>query len=356
MGSRTGGRPEDLESHLKVGTSVVFQPDPSRETSPRFSTFFRGWERDRYVLLDRIQTGAERVMSLHEGQPCAVRFVHEGKACAFVSTVADWSSRRDASWIRVLWPDELEVVSFRKHDRVKVNLPCRLSRDGEVVSDGEVRDVSIGGCGIVSPLEPPFGDQFRITFDLPNGASIQDAEVVVRNVRRSSDGPCYVGCEFCHGQEHAQNEIAAFVAAELRSEGAGRKKTACRILLIDDNAGRRETLSALLKQFGYEAICASTAIEGFCRMFTLRPNLLIVSLEQKDLAGLEIVRAVRANPVFTALPVYLYGGCDESLNGRALEAGATRYFASTDMVVNVSNAVAAWVAREGKGDTQAASA
>ena len=345
MGEKIGARTKQLESLLRVGAAVVFQADPSHEMSPRFSTFIRGWEAGKYVILDRIQAGTERVMPVSEGQQCAVRFVHDGEACAFCSSVVDWNSWRDAGWIRVRWPEEMETVPFRKHHRVNVSLPCKLFQNGTEIGDGEVVDVSIGGCGILTSVDLHFGSQVAVTFFLPNGVQIQNAEFSVRNVRQRSHVQRFLGCEFRAGQEQAQNEIAAFVVAELRPGNGGRGKAACGILLIEDNTETRNALFARLKQSGYEAAGVSTAIEGFCRLFTSRPSLLIVSQEQKDLPGLDIVRAAKANPTFATLPIFLYGGRDEALKERALEAGAARYFPSTDAVINVCNAVVAWGAR-----------
>jgi c-di-GMP-binding flagellar brake protein YcgR len=227
MGEKIGARTKQLESLLRVGAAVVFQADPSHEMSPRFSTFIRGWEAGKYVILDRIQAGTERVMPVREGQQCAVRFVRDGEACAFCSSVVDWNSWRDAGWIRVRWPEEMETVPFRKHHRVNVSLPCKLFQNGTEIGDGEVVDVSIGGCGILTSVDLHFGSQVAVTLFLPNGVQIQNAEFSVRNVRQRSHVQRFLGCEFRAGQEQAQNEIAAFVVAELRPGNGGRGKAAC---------------------------------------------------------------------------------------------------------------------------------
>jgi CheY-like chemotaxis protein len=237
-----------------------------------------------------------------------------------------------------------------------VSLPCKLFQNGTEIGDGEVVDVSIGGCGILTSVDLHFDSQVAVTFFLPNGVQIQNAELSVRSVRKRSDVQRFLGCEFRGGQDQAQNEIAAFVMAELRPGNGGRGKAACAILLIEDNPETRDALSARLKQSGYEATGVSTAIEGFCRLFTSRPSLLIVSQEQKDLPGLDIVRAAKANPAFATLPIFLYGGRDKTLKERALKAGAARYFPATDAVVNVCNAVAAWAAHGDTHESQAASA
>jgi CheY-like chemotaxis protein len=293
-------------------------------------------------MLDRIQAGADRIMPVHEDQACIVRFVFDGKACAFMSKVVDWNSRREAGWVRITWPDDMEVKSFRKHDRVKANLPCTLSKDGQKSGDGEILDISLGGCAIQTSEELHFGNQVAMTFFMPNGVRIQDAEIVVRKARKVGDRRWLLGGEFCEGQEYLQNEVAAFVASSLRPDRTKLDKALRCVLILDGNAATREALCSGLSQSGRESVSAANAIEGFHRLFAAMPSALVVSQELADLSGIEVVRVLKVNPTFEALPILLYGGNDPSLGERALQAGAARYLApSASMVVDVCNAIAA---------------
>jgi len=184
-------------------------------------------------------------MPVHEGQTCIVRFVSDGKACAFMSKVVDWNSRREAGWVRLTWPDDVEVKSFRKHDRVKVNLPCTLSRDGVPLGDGEVKDMSLGGCSILAQVELRFGTRIEVTFLLPNGARIQDAGAIVRNARAAGERRWILGGEFCEEQEHIRNEIAAFVTSTLRPENANPEGSKSCVLILEGNVAAREGLKNL---------------------------------------------------------------------------------------------------------------
>ena len=338
---------EDLEAYLKVGEAVVVEPHPSHPPGARYNTRIRGWETQKYVMLDRIQAGTERIMPVHEEQIFIVRFVSNGKACAFTSKVVDWNSRREAGWVRVTWPDDVEVKSFRKHDRVKANLPCTLSKGGQKLGDGEIQDISFGGCAIQASEELHFGNQVALTFFMPNGVRIQEAEIIVRKARKVGDRRWLLGGEFCEGQEYLQNEVAAFVASSLRPNRTKLDKARRCVLILDGNAVTREALCSRLSQLGCEAISTANAVEGFYHLFAAMPSALVVSQELVDLSGIEVVRAVKVNPTFEALPILLYGGDDPSLSERALQAGAARYLApSASMVVDVCNAVAALDARE----------
>lgn len=337
---------EDLEAYLKVGGSVVIQPHPSYPPGARYDTRVRGWETHKYVMFDRIQAGSERIIPVHEDQTCIVRFVSGGRACAFTSKVVDWNSRREASWVRVTWPDDVEVKSFRKHDRVKANLPCTLSKGGQTLGNGEIQDISLGGCAVQVSEELHFGNRVALTFSMPNGVRIQDAEIIVRKARKVGDRRWLLGGEFCEGQEYLQNEVAAFVASSLRPDRAKLDKARRCVLILDGNAVMREALCSGLSQLGCEAISTANAVEGFYHLLAAMPSALVVSQELADLSGIEVVRVLKVNPTFEALPILLYGGNDPSLSERALQAGAARYLApSASMVVDVCDAVAALDAR-----------
>ncbi len=346
MESQTQETGEGLESYLRVGGAVVFQPDPGHGAASRFNTQVRGWEKMKYVLLDRVSAGNERTLPVHENQPCAVRFVYEGKACAFMTLVEDWNSRRDAGWVRVMWPKALEVVSFRKHERVRAGAPCTLSREGALLGDGVVRDVSLGGCGILTSVECRFGHKAEVSFVLPTGVPIQNAGIVIRNVGSDGNGQWILGGEFREGQELMINEIAAYVASVLRPEIGSSESLKRSVLLIENRSSLRDAISNRLTRSGFDAVTAGNAVEGFCRICAARPWLVIVSQKLVDLSGMDVLHALKANATLASLPVLLYGEEDEDIENEALDAGAVRYVASSSPDIDISVAIMAYEARE----------
>ncbi|HOT49765.1 MAG TPA: flagellar brake domain-containing protein, partial [Candidatus Hydrogenedentes bacterium] len=122
---------QDFEPYLQVGCPVAFHSDPFVKDAPRYSSVIRGWRRLSYVLVDRPRIGPH-FAAIRENQPCVIRFVRDGKACAFDSLVLDWDTRMHNAYCRVEWPREFKVVVFRRFERVKVELPSSLFfRGGE---------------------------------------------------------------------------------------------------------------------------------------------------------------------------------------------------------------------------------
>lgn len=336
-----------LESYLQVGWPVVFQPDPGHEAAERFTTQIRGWEKMKYVLLGRVPAGNERVVPVHENQPCAIRFVHEGKACAFMTQVQDWNNRRDAGWVRVMWPKAVEVVRFRKHERVGVDAPCTIFREGFSSQDGIVRDVSLGGCGIVVPFEYRFGHQIEVSFVLPTGVPIEKVRMVIRNVRSAGNGQWLLGGEFLEGQELVNHEIVSYVASTLRPDtGVAAASSKRRVLLIEGRSSLRDAILERLNRSGFDTVTAENAVDGFWRIFAARPWMVIVSQTLADLSGMNVLRAIKAHAALKSLPVLLYGEEDEGMGNEALEAGAVRYVGSSSPDAGIHVAVMACDARE----------
>ena len=66
-----------------------------------------------------------------------------------------------------------------------------------------------------------------------------------------------------------------------------------RILVIEDDAGIRNVVRALLETHGYRIVEADTAARAEIEARTHRPDLLLVDLGLPDADGLSVIRKVR---------------------------------------------------------------
>jgi signal transduction histidine kinase/CheY-like chemotaxis protein len=97
--------------------------------------------------------------------------------------------------------------------------------------------------------------------------------------------------------------------------------TARRILLIEDNADARETLSLLLRMLGHHIESATTGPEGVARAIASRPQIALIDLGLPGLDGFEVARQIRAALGEAVLLVALSGYTQEEDRRRAHEAG-----------------------------------
>jgi PAS domain S-box-containing protein len=82
------------------------------------------------------------------------------------------------------------------------------------------------------------------------------------------------------------------------------KKTS--ILVIDDDAGQRKTLSDILRAKGYETFVAGAGAEGFALLQGNPVNLVLTDLNLPDISGIDILREVKA--AYPAIQVVILTG------------------------------------------------
>ncbi len=327
------GETQDIERYLSVGSAGILHTEPHRKDGPRYKTTIRGWQKGSYVMLDM---PADDELALVRGQPCVVRFVARGEACGFDARAQNWGCRIHP-YFRVEWPSHIEVVSVRKYERIEANLPCTVALDDESSLEGEIRDLSAGGCSLFLSEAQPVGSRLRASFKLPDGTNIENLECVVRNARPNRVG-AFHGCEFEGDPGAARNDLEFFVSTTLERMRVTTRASQ-RVLFIEGEPEDVAVLQGVLQDRGYGVTVASGLVAGFHRLRMSAPRVLLLNWRQKDLSGLEICAIVRATRGFEDLPVFLYGGEDPSLEEQALKAGATQYFPSITMTERIADEV-----------------
>ena len=80
------------------------------------------------------------------------------------------------------------------------------------------------------------------------------------------------------------------------------------VLVIDDDAGIRETLAEYLRAVGYHVDVAGDGVEGLERLSETRPDVILVDLRMPGMDGRRFLELVRADPARRTLPVVLMSG------------------------------------------------
>ena len=77
------------------------------------------------------------------------------------------------------------------------------------------------------------------------------------------------------------------------------------ILLVDDELAIVETVAEVLAWEGYRVVTASNGREGLAAVRTEHPDLALVDFMMPVMDGVQMLRALRADPAYAALPVVL---------------------------------------------------
>lgn len=318
---------KNTEAFFEVDAPAIMELEPERKSGARYRTPIRGWRRGVYVLLDLSEV-SELSKRLERGQTVAVRFVAQGRACAFVSTVRDWQSSRLFPHLQLNWPDDVEYVAVRQYERVPVRMPCTVGMPGEHEAEGVVRDVSRGGCSVELPEDSEIerGAELEVSFDLPDGARVEAVRSFVRNIRPEA-GAVIMGC--CFGESLDKNtaaDIEFFVTSTLERLRASPPSTQ-RILVLAPKHRSEESSIVALENLGFELQVAQEPVDAFFQLRLNRPAAFVAAAEGV-LPGVEVCRLVRENRALTNLPIVVFRDGeppDETEKKAVMEAGATRY-------------------------------
>ena len=97
-----------------------------------------------------------------------------------------------------------------------------------------------------------------------------------------------------------------------------------KILVVDDDAELRETVSILLEREGFTPIQAIDGQSGLGQALSLKPTLMLVDLRLPGLSGIELCKEIRANRL--PIPIIVLSAVrDEVDKVLLLEIGADDY-------------------------------
>ncbi len=87
-----------------------------------------------------------------------------------------------------------------------------------------------------------------------------------------------------------------------------------RILIIDDDTDLLSSLQIILEDRDFDVHTASTRIEGFELLKSVKPDLLIQDIMmESNLEGFGILNTLKSDPVFRQLPMIMLTGIAEAM-------------------------------------------
>ncbi len=108
----------------------------------------------------------------------------------------------------------------------------------------------------------------------------------------------------------------------------GRVIRVARILIIDDDAGVRGVLKALLERAGHEVLVGQNGEEGLAVARAQRPALVMLDVEMPGMNGFDVCSLLKTDAVLRAVPVVIMTGrALDGVSARARTAGAVDWMA-----------------------------
>ena len=97
-----------------------------------------------------------------------------------------------------------------------------------------------------------------------------------------------------------------------------------KILVIEDSLDSRELIHLHLTTEGFTVITACNGQEGLYLAGIEHPDLVITDIAMPELDGFEVVRQLRAQPEFEALPILVLTAFGREEMDLAIKTGANR--------------------------------
>lgn len=110
------------------------------------------------------------------------------------------------------------------------------------------------------------------------------------------------------------------------SNGTNDSITGKKVLVVDDSATYRKTLSYHLRQAGCDVIPASSGEEALTLLGVSRVDCVIMDLMMPGIGGMEAARRIKSSPATSQIPVMILTGIDDvSMQEEVASVGAERY-------------------------------
>lgn len=118
-----------------------------------------------------------------------------------------------------------------------------------------------------------------------------------------------------------------------------------RILVADDEAPIRQTMSDLLKRRGYEVVTAENGEQAVAQIFGQSFDLLVLDLKMPGLSGIDVAKRARERQPDVAIIILTgHGSLDSALDG--LHLGVFDYLLKTSSPRDVLDRVAAAIEQQ----------
>ena len=80
------------------------------------------------------------------------------------------------------------------------------------------------------------------------------------------------------------------------------------LLIIDDDAGVRGVLKAMLERAGYEVMAACGGAEGLQLAHARRPGLVLLDIEMPGMNGFDVCSLIKTDTALCSIPVIIMTG------------------------------------------------
>lgn len=98
-----------------------------------------------------------------------------------------------------------------------------------------------------------------------------------------------------------------------------------KILLVDDSKTMLHENQRVLKEAGYEVVCAEDGLSALKLARELMPDVILLDMILPKMSGPDVLRALKADAKTADIPVIVLSSLTEKNRDKLVEAGAEEY-------------------------------
>jgi CheY-like chemotaxis protein len=108
--------------------------------------------------------------------------------------------------------------------------------------------------------------------------------------------------------------------------------TAVKILVVEDDRFLRNACEASLTQRGFSVVTATDGVQGLELARSAAPTVILLDLLMPRMPGIEVLRALKADPSTAAIPVLILSNSSrEDDKAVAARLGASGYYVKANL-------------------------
>ncbi|MCX5807642.1 MAG: flagellar brake protein [Proteobacteria bacterium] len=173
-----------------------------------------GMDRGHYLICSVAQMRSIWI-KVHKESHVVVRYLHKGVVYGFKSNMISLIEE-PIPLMLLSYPEEIETVALRKHDRINCLIPATVQVDGQSYK-GAILDMSLGGCSFVYTTSPESessqvqkGVDAVLSIQIPGSQSERTVELGIVNVRREGH-KITMGSQFKNLDTTTGNTIESYI-------------------------------------------------------------------------------------------------------------------------------------------------
>lgn len=307
-----------LESKLSVGMNVILDANPGKSETQRYRATVQGWKRGAYLLLNVSEAGGRP--RIWESRNCVIRFMQDGEVSGFKTTCIRAIVGRADNLVQFQWPRDVSKVQVRRHQRTRLQTECRITLPDRVECQGQISDLSAGGCSLESGTLLDIGTVIRVTFSLPDGGRVCSRRVRVRSCQGLDSGNFTYGCQF--EREHRMDHSIKMLVARNAAHRLGVPIPHHQLVVLARGESEFDLIQRSLVGAPVEVVASSGLLDLGARLAASNPGGMIISAEHAELEIGHVIRLLRNTTPCAEMPLAVYGGSPAQREA-ALAAGAT---------------------------------